>query len=163
MSDTILHLPNSLGSQETLTFATPFNAGNRVEVEITARQKSDPAATTGGIYVVWDVSRGVAEVNPVLTDIQHTARQQFVVIFEGRESPAGNAWYVCEASDVQSRNRYLMGTGKSPREAFENFCARAEALLSDAPEAAEQVKNYGDTLTVENMREQARRCFRKVD
>jgi hypothetical protein len=164
MSDTILHLSDALGTKETLTFATPYNAGDRVEVEITARQKSDPAATTAGIYVVWDVSRGLAEVNPVLSAIQHTARQQFVVIFEGRESPAGNAWYVCEASDVQSRNRHLMGTGKTPREAFENFCERAEVLLSESPAAVAQAQNYSaDPLAVENMREQARRCFKRAD
>ena len=164
MSDTVIHLPTAFGSSESVTFSTPFNEGNRVEVEITARQKSEPVqGATTGIYVVWDVCRGLAEVSPILSRIQHKARQQFVVIVEGRESAAGSAWYVCEASDVQSNARHLMGTGKTLREAFDDFCQRAETVLSESPADLEQAKAYGTTEQVDNMREQARRCFKKAD
>ena len=164
MSDTVIHLPSAVGSSDQIVFSTPYNEGNRVEVEITARQKSEPIqGSTTGIYVVWDVCRGLAEVNPILSRVKHTARQQFVVIVEGRESAAGSAWYVCEASDVQSNNKHLIGTGKTLREAFENFCQRAETVLSDAPADAEQAKAYGTPEQVDDMREQARRCFRKAD
>ena len=70
MSDTVIHLPTAFGNSESVTFSTPFNEGNRVEVEITARQKSDPVQGATGIYVIWDVCRGLAEVNPILTRIK---------------------------------------------------------------------------------------------
>jgi hypothetical protein len=164
MSDTVIHLPTAFGNRENITFSTPFNEGNRVDVEITARQKSEPTqGATTGIYVVWDVCRGLAEVNPILTRVNHKARQQFVVIVEGRESAAGSAWYVCEASDVQANTKHLIGTGKTLREAFDDFCQRAETVLSESPADLEQAKAYGSVEQVEEMREQARRCFCKAD
>lgn len=159
----VLKLTSAIGAAEIVTFPTGYNAGNTVEVEITARQKSDPAPGPSGIYVVWDVCRGVAEVNPRLPRIGYEARQQFVVIVEGRESPAGGAWYVCEASDVKENTKHLMGTGKTIREAFENFCQRAETVLSDHPEDVERANGYGTPEQRENMKEQALRCFRKAN
>ena len=163
MSDNVLSLHNPATNSSWITFATSRNEGSKVEVEITARQKSEPAPGPSGIYVVWDVCRGVAEVRPVLPRVGYEARQQFVVIVEGRESPVSTAWYVCEASDVQTNNKHLMGTGTTMREAFENFCLRAEVVLSDHPEDVERAKGYGDTAEdIALMREQALRCFRKV-
>jgi hypothetical protein len=80
-----------------------------------------------------------------------------------RESPAGGAWYVCEASDVKENTKHLMGTGKTIREAFENFCQRAETVLSDHPEDVERANGYGTPEERENMKEQALRCFRKAN
>lgn len=146
-----------------ITFATAANEGNKVEIEITARQRTEPIPGPAGLHVVWEVSRGIAEVRPVLRDKRFEARQQFVVIFEGRDSGGSSTvWYVCEASDVQTNNRYLVGTGKSPQDAFENFCARAETVLSDDPEAIKMAENYGDAELLGNMRTQAMRCFKRV-
>jgi hypothetical protein len=148
--------------RDTVTFSTPYNAGSQVDVEITAKQKTDPLPGPSGIYVSWEVSRGVAEVSPQIPGHGYVAKQQFVMIFEGRESGgAGTVWYACEASDVQTNNRYLMGTGTSARAAFENFCERARVVLSDSPEDKTKASDYGDTETIENMREQANRCFMK--
>jgi hypothetical protein len=162
-ADQVLSLTRAVGAAEFVTFPTRYNAGNTVEVEITARQKSDPAPGPSGIYVVWDVCRGVAEVNPVLPHVGYVARHQFVVVVEGRESASGGAWYVCEASDVQTNNKFLMGTGKTIREAFENFCERSETLLSERPEDVERARSYGTVEEMGLMREQALRCFRKAD
>lgn len=148
--------------RDTVTFATAFNVGSKVEIEITAKQKTEPLPGPSGIHVSWEVSRGVAEVSPLIPGFGYVARQQFVMIFEGRESGgAGTVWYACEASDVQTNNRYLMGTGTSARAAFENFCERARIVMSDSPEDKSKAEGYGDALTVENMREQAKRCFMK--
>jgi hypothetical protein len=146
-----------------ITFRTSHNVGGIVELEITARQRSEPAPGPEGLHVVWDVCRGVAEVRPTLKSKTYEARQQFVAIFEGRESGgSGNVWYVCEASDVQTNDRFLVGTGKSPSEAFENFCDRADTVLSDDPRAKAMTESYGDAETIGNMRTQALRCFKKV-
>lgn len=146
-----------------MTFKSHHNAGGVVELEITARQRTEPVPGPAGLHVTWEVSRGIAEVNPILRSKTHEARQQFVVIFEGRESGgSGNVWYVCEASDVQTDNKYLMGTGKTPSEAFENFCDRADTVLSDDPQAKAMAASYGDEETLGNMRTQALRCFKKV-
>lgn len=145
----------------TISFESSYNEGGRVELEITARQRTEPVPGPSGIYVTWEISRGVAEVRPNLRRIGHVARQQFVVIFEGRESAGTALWYVCEASDVQTNNKYLMGTGKSPSEAFADFCNRAETVLSEAPADVLQASNYGDDEVIGNMRTQALRCFKK--
>ena len=148
--------------RDTVTFNTSYNKGSSVEIEITAKQKTDPLPGPSGLHVSWEVSRGVAEVSPLLPGYGYVARQQFVMIFEGRESGgAGTVWYACEASDVQTNNRYLMGTGTSARAAFDNFCERAQTVLSDKPEDKTKSSDYGDTETIENMREQANRCFMK--
>jgi hypothetical protein len=148
----------------TITFSSQCNQGGKIELEITARQRTEPIPGPSGIYVVWDVSRGVAEVNPILRRIRYTARQQFVAIFEGRESPGtGTVWYVCEASDVQTNDRFLVGTGKTPAEAFENFCERAEVVLSENPADVTMARNYGDQELIGNMRTQALRCFKKEE
>ena len=147
----------------SITFNTTANEGNKVEVEITARQRTEPLPGPSGLHVTWEVSRGIAEVRPVLRDKRFEARQQFVVIFEGRDSGgASTVWYVCEASDVQTNDRYLVGTGRSPQEAFENFCERVEVILSDAPESVRMAENYGDAELLGNMRTQALRCFKRV-
>jgi hypothetical protein len=145
----------------TINFESHYNEGGRVEVEFTARQRTEPIPGPSGIHVAWDICRGIAEVRPVLKRTGHVARQQFVVIFEGRESPSTSLWYVCEASDVQSNTKHLMGTGKSPAEAFADFCMRAETVLSDSPQAVEQAANYGDSEVIGNMKSQALRCFKK--
>lgn len=140
-------------------FQTAYNP-HPVEIEITAQQRSEPLPGPSGLYVVWDVCRGIAEVNPVLRRIGHVARQQFVVIFDGRVSGGtSDRWYVMEASDVKNNTRYLMGTGVSPQTAFDNFCERAEFLLSNDAEDVAVVSGYGTEDNIENMREQARRCF----
>jgi hypothetical protein len=131
-----------------------------VEIEITAEQRSEPTPGPSGLYVVWDVCRGIAEVNPVLRRVGHVARHQFVVIFDGRVSGGtSDRWYVMEASDVKNNTRYLMGTGISAQTAFDNFCERAAFLLSSDPDDVAIVSGYGDQADIENMREQARRCF----
>lgn len=140
-----------------ITFSSPYQAS--VTVEITARQITDPLPGPSGIHVVWSLSRGLAEVEPAIGAF--VAHHRFVVIFEGRESGgSGNVWYCAEASDVQSNNRHLMGTGKTARESFDNFCERAATLLSNNPEARAQAANYGDDTLVGFMREQAERCFK---
>ena len=140
-------------------FQTSYNP-HPVEIEITAQQRSEPLPGPSGLYVVWDVCRGVAEVNPVLRRVNHVARQQFVVIFDGRVSGGtSDRWYVMEASDVKNNTRYLMGTGVSAQTAFDNFCERAAFLLSNAPDDVALVSGYGTEDDIGNMREQARRCF----
>jgi hypothetical protein len=147
-----------------ITFSTSRNAGERVDVEITAHQRTEPIPGPAGIHVAWDVYRGISEVYPKLASGRYEARQQFVVIFEGRESGgSGNVWYVCEASDVKENTKYLMGTGKTPKDAFDNFCERADVILSDDPAAKALVEGYGDAETIGNMKTQALRCFKKVD
>ena len=146
---------------DVISFESSYNEGGRVEVEFTARQRTEPVPGPSGIYVVWEISRGVAEAKPVLRRISHVARQQFVVIFEGRESAGTSLWYVCEASDVQADTKYLMGTGKSPSEAFGDFCNRAETVLSESPADIEKASNYGGDEVIGNMRTQAMRCFKK--
>ena len=148
-------------ASNVITFASSYNEGGRVEVEFTARQRTEPVPGPSGIYVVWEISRGVAEVKPVLRGIGYVARQQFVIIWEGREAAGTSLWYVCEASDVQTDNKHLMGTGKSPAEAFADFCNRAETVLSESPAAVEMANNYGSAELIGNMRTQALRCFKK--
>jgi len=141
-----------------ITFTSPYQTGT-VEVEITTRQVTEPLPGPGGLYVIWTLSRGLAEVKPVIGPFE--ARQQFVVIFEGRESGgSGNLWYCAEASDVASGDRHVMGTGKTPRESFENFCERCDTLLSVEPGRMALAEGYGDADTVGNMRHQATRCFK---
>lgn len=148
-----------------LTFNSSFNQGSKVDIEILALQSTEPLPGPNGIYVPWRVSRGIAEVNPILTRIKHACRHQFVVIFESRESPAASYWYVCEASDVKENTRNLLGTGKTPQEAFDNFCERASVVLSDHPDDIERANSYsdGDPETLGNMRTQALRCFKPMD
>ena len=145
----------------TMSFESSYNEGGRIEVEFTARQRTEPVPGPSGIYVTWEISRGVAEVKPALRRIGHVARQQFVIILEGRESAGTSLWYVCEASDVQADTKYLMGTGKSPAEAFADFCNRAETVLSESPVDVEKSSNYGSEEVIGNMRTQAMRCFKK--
>ena len=140
-----------------ITFSSPYSKS--VTVEITAKQITDPLPGPGGLHVVWSLSRGLAVVEPSIGIF--VAHHPFVVIFEGRESGgSGNVWYCAEASDVQSNNRLLMGTGKTARESFDNFCERAATLISSSPEARTQAANYGDDTLVGAMREQAARCFK---
>lgn len=141
-----------------ITFTSQHHSGP-VEVEITARQITEPLPGPGGLHVVWTVSRGLAEVRPRIGNFE--ARQQFVVFFEGRESGgSGNVWSVAEATDVRDNTKYLIGTGKSAGEAFDNFCERAATLLSVSPQAQQLADRYGDAETVGNMRTQAARCFK---
>ena len=156
-----LHL--STGS--ILTFESSYNQGNKVEIEILALQDTEPLPGPSGIYVPWRVSRGIAEINPILSRIKHVCRHQFVVIFESRESPGASYWYVCEATDVKENTRYLLGTGKTPAEAFDNFCERASVVLSDRPEDVARASSYGDgdEEVLGNMRTQAQRCFKPME
>jgi hypothetical protein len=149
-------------SNKTIEFATGYDKAKKVSLEITATQETEPLPGPEGILVKWTVSRGVAEVNPVLSRIKNTCRHQFVMIFEGRETGGTtNYWYASEASDVQTNNRYIVGTGGTPRAAYEDFCQRCEILLSSDPTDMEKARNYAqsDSLLLENMQEQARRCF----
>lgn len=143
-----------------VTFTSPYQSGSgTVEVEITTRQVTEPLPGPGGLYVVWTLSRGLAEVKPVIGHIE--ARQQFVVIFEGRESGgSGNLWYCAEASDVASGDRFVLGSGKTARESFDNFCERCETLLSVEPSRVALADGYGTAEAVGSMRHQASRCFR---
>ena len=141
-----------------ITFTSPHHQGS-VEVEITARQVTAPLPGPGGLYVTWTVSRGLAEVSPSIGNFE--ARQQFVVFFEGRESGgSGNVWSVAEATDVRDNTKFVIGTGKSPSEAFDNFCERSATLLSVSPDAVAMANAYGDADTVGSMRVQAARCFK---
>lgn len=145
-----------------LSFSTTYDKAKKVSLEITAQQQTEPLPGPAGILVKWTISRGVAEVNPVLTRIKHTCRHQFVMIFEGRETGGTtNYWYAAEASDVQTNNRYVVGTGGTPKDAFEDFCRRCETILSTDPDDIAKAANYAqsDNLLLENMQEQARRCF----
>jgi hypothetical protein len=149
-------------NNKTVSFASTYDKAKKVSLEITAQQQTEPLPGAAGILVKWTISRGVAEVNPVLARIKNTCRHQFVMIFEGRETGGTtNYWYAAEASDVQTNNRYVVGTGGTPKDAFEDFCRRCETLLSADPEDISMASKYAesDTLLLENMREQARRCF----
>lgn len=149
-------------SNKTRSFSTTYDKAKTVNIEITAEQETEPLPGPAGILVKWMISRGVAEVNPVLSRIKNTCRHQFVMIFEGRETGGTtNYWYAAEASDVQTNNRYVVGTGGTPKDAYEDFCRRCEILLSSDPDDVIKAENYAqsDSLLLENMREQARRCF----
>ena len=84
--------------RDTVTFNTSYNKGSSVEIEITAKQKTDPLPGPSGLHVSWEVSRGVAEVSPLLPGYGYVARQQFVnhcdITFHRHSDKIANDWKI---------------------------------------------------------------------
>jgi hypothetical protein len=141
--------------EQILTFSDSVDVGGfyrfksvyskeEIVLEVTARQTSEPVqGADSSIYVQWEISRGLAEVSPIIPRLGLKARSQYVIVFEGRESAVSRVWYCAEARDIHENTRLILGSGKTPKLAFDNYMERIATLLSTSQEDFERAKDYG--------------------